>query len=130
MSTELSGRELNAEIRRVVFRREVDKTRCGICGWPLYPATEQGCTAESCSERPLPRVRFDEPAPYSESIEAAMQVEARIRELGRAEEYIWQLIKANEGSKRFPNTVEQLYPLVFATAEQRCRAALFAIEGS
>lgn len=31
-----------------------DESRCTVCGWPLYPTIEQGCTAASCSMRPRP----------------------------------------------------------------------------
>ncbi|OPX96073.1 MAG: hypothetical protein A4E60_03517 [Syntrophorhabdus sp. PtaB.Bin047] len=42
-----------------------DETRCRVCGWPLKQTIEEGCTAESCSMRPAPQRRADEPPDYS-----------------------------------------------------------------
>lgn len=33
--------------------------RCGVCGWPLAESLAEGCTEQSCSMRPAPRVRWD-----------------------------------------------------------------------
>jgi hypothetical protein len=127
-TAQLSGRDLNAEIRRVVFGREVDKNRCGVCGWPLYPTIDQGCTAESCSERPLPRVRFDEPAPYSESIEAAMQVVEKMHQ----QKLVVRLMNENGWTCSVVDA-KTGYQIAFGFAdllpEAICRAALIAIEG-
>lgn len=41
-----------------------DESRCRICGWPLKPTIEEGCTQESCSQRPAPINRADEAANY------------------------------------------------------------------
>lgn len=73
--------------------------------------------------------RYAMPA-YSQLMEFAMQVELRMRQFGFAEQYVWQLIKLTGGGARFPSRVEQLCPLVFATAEQRCRAAIATVEES
>lgn len=31
---------------------EIGAPRCKICGWPLQPTIDKGCTEESCSYRP------------------------------------------------------------------------------
>jgi hypothetical protein len=36
-----------------------EKPRCQTCGWPLEKEISLGCTAESCSMRPIVR-RFQE----------------------------------------------------------------------
>jgi hypothetical protein len=120
-----SGRELDAEVAERVFgmvwcrlnRRDKSAIlRLAKDAPNYYPAQDSDERLIESADN------------YSSDLNKAARVEDRIRELGRAEAYVWQLIKAHEGTMRFPNTVEHLYPLVFATAEQRCRAALAAIE--
>lgn len=39
----------------VILQSEpADESRCTVCGWPLYPTIEEGCTVNSCSMRPRP----------------------------------------------------------------------------
>lgn len=49
---------------------EWDRSRCGVCGWPLKERAEDGCVVrygdsgarlDDCSMRPLPERRADEP---------------------------------------------------------------------
>lgn len=35
------------------------ENRCAHCGWPLQLLTKDGCTADSCSQRPMPPKRAD-----------------------------------------------------------------------
>jgi hypothetical protein len=67
----------------------------------------------------------------TEEIEAAMQVEDRIAELGLQAQYVsaLQLIGDKSTTARVITDTGRLWRLVHATAEQRCRAALAAIEG-
>ena len=51
----------------VMRGRDFDKTRCRVCGWPLKQTVEEGCTTESCSMRPAPQRRADEPPSFSDS---------------------------------------------------------------
>lgn len=69
-----AGRELDALVSQHVMRNQWDESRCRVCGWPLATAADEGCTADSCSMRPKPERRADEPAPYSTEIAAAWQV--------------------------------------------------------
>jgi hypothetical protein len=64
---------------------------------------------------------------FSESIEAAMQVEDRIAEMGLRSEYYRALVGtvASAITDRF----FQMFDVVHATPEQRCLAALKAVEG-
>lgn len=71
--------------------------RCRICGWTLKENTFEGCTAESCSLRPAPDRRADEPAYYSSDQGAA----ARLREK-LAQKWNWMLAQGGEpGEKPF-----------------------------
>jgi hypothetical protein len=79
---ELIGRELDAAVAEKVMGHVWNEARCRACGWPLAATAEEGCTIESCSQRPYPSKRADEPAPYSESIEAAMQVAEKFIDTG------------------------------------------------
>lgn len=40
-------------------RGQWDESRCRVCGWPIRATIEEGCTIESCSQRPLPKSRAD-----------------------------------------------------------------------
>jgi hypothetical protein len=73
--------------------------------------------------------------PYSSNIEAAMQVEDRIVELGLQDEYGDALIKFMSLDLRQKFDMgrgafygEEVFELIHASAEQRCRAALAAME--
>jgi hypothetical protein len=33
--------------------------RCAVCGWPLQPTPDQGCTRGNCSQRPPPEKPYD-----------------------------------------------------------------------
>ena len=57
----------NDKLLTLVMRgRDFDKTRCRVCGWPLKQTVEEGCTTESCSMRPAPQRRADEPPDFSD----------------------------------------------------------------
>jgi hypothetical protein len=71
-----AGREMDAWIAEHVMVIVWDESRCRICAWPF---SEDGCTPESCSVRPAPTVRADEPAHYSTDIAAAWLVIEKIR---------------------------------------------------
>jgi hypothetical protein len=66
--------------------------------------------------------------PYSSSIEAAMQVEDRIAELGLKTRYVLELAKiVDSRGSRDDKIMSLWWALVHASAEQRCRAALAVI---
>ena len=62
---------------------------------------------------------------YSRDISAAYQMEERIKELGLEEKYINRLIRLLGISAPY---LDQLFILVHATPEDRCRAAVLAAE--
>jgi hypothetical protein len=62
------GREMDALLAAKVMGLLWDETRCRICGWPSFKDITAGCTKESCSLRPAPERRADEPAPWSTDI--------------------------------------------------------------
>jgi hypothetical protein len=62
---------------------------------------------------------------YSTDIAAAWRVEERIAELGLIDEYCWEIIKISSTKKGYPPT--QWYQ-IHASPEDRCRAALRAVE--
>ena len=67
--------------------------------------------------------------PYSTDISAAWQMEDRIAELGLIEEYCFQLNSiANAHLDRDYFRQPQRWQLIHATPEDRCRAALKAVE--
>ena len=95
MSVELeAGRELDARVAAKVFGAKWDEGRCRICGWPLTPHPATGCTARSCSMRPAPTKRADEPPPYSTDIREAWLAVERMRELG------WSFRYGNNGCSK------------------------------
>lgn len=51
-----------------------DEKRCRVCGWPLAASVDEGCVADNCSQRPLPKHRAGTPSPYTTDIAAAFQV--------------------------------------------------------
>lgn len=73
-------RDVDAQIHREVMGVIWDESLCRICGWPIVPEGEQGCWARSCSMRPVPDRRADEPPCYSTDIAAAWRVVKRMRE--------------------------------------------------
>lgn len=71
---------------------------------------------------------------YSTEIKAAMEVEDRIAELGKQNDYIahlWDEVGAARDGANFwtAQNFNAFWLCVHATPEQRCRAALKAIEG-
>lgn len=130
MNEQLSGRELDAVIHRDVMCQVWDESRCRACGWALAQSTADGCVAESCSQRPYPAKMADEPPRYSESIEAAMRVEDRIAWLGLIGAYVsaLKLIGDRSTSARVITDEGRMWRMAHATPEQRCLAALSALE--
>ena len=62
----------NLELRKKIAEalgHKWNESRCRICGWPLM---ENFCTVSSCSERPVPQKRADEPPPYELDHHAAL----------------------------------------------------------
>lgn len=47
----LIDRNVATKQRAIAYIRHDAKRRCEKCGWPLQDRIEDGCTAESCSER-------------------------------------------------------------------------------
>jgi ABA sandwich protein len=65
------GPLLDGLIHERVMRVKWDESRCRICGWPLKEVIRDGCTKESCSLRPAPKVRADTAPNYSTDLETA-----------------------------------------------------------
>jgi hypothetical protein len=53
-----------------------DEARCRICGWPLKQTMIEGCTADSCSQRPVP-VRRADTLVWSPSLDGEITKEVR-----------------------------------------------------
>lgn len=66
--------------------------------------------------------------PYSSSIEAAMQVEDQVAEMGLQSAYYRALLDIV--AKSVTNRLFHHFDLIHASAEQRCRAALAATEST
>jgi hypothetical protein len=75
-----------------------------------------------------PAHQIARPPRYSSDIASAMLVEAMIKERGLEAKYVWQLIKVTQGRTVFPSNINDLIPLVYATALQRCSAAKATLE--
>lgn len=116
---ELSGRSLDAAVAEKVMQRKVS-----------WSAAIYGDWMDRSSGRDDVHV-----ARYSSSVEAAMQVEDRIAERGLQNDYIahlWSVVGATRNGINFwtADNFKAFWLCVHATAEQRCRAALAAIESS
>jgi len=143
-------RELAAEVYRNVFGYEVS-------WWSLYPiekalgdhreAHRLGTFGMECL---LPDDKGDMPTlemlvdgfwlpvpPIESDISAAYQMEERIKELGLHRKYIHYLTKILHGYEGMSETIvrlgrgidtEILFDMVHATPEDRCLAALAAVE--
>ncbi len=70
----MTHRELNTLIAEKVLLQVWPEHRCRVCGWTLGSEEALGCTAESCSMRPRPERRADEPALFSTNIADAWQI--------------------------------------------------------
>lgn len=81
------NRELNQKVR-VILHGPFPSDRCGVFGWPLAPAIQDGCTADSCSMRPVPARRADEPADYSGDNGLAL---AALMEFADKHGLVWRL---------------------------------------
>lgn len=73
-------RKIDALVAEKVMGNVFPADRCRICGWTLKESIVEGCTAESCSLRPAPTRRADEPAYYSSDPEAARRVREKLYE--------------------------------------------------
>lgn len=56
--------KLNALVAEHVLAWKWDNSRCRICGWPFDRLGAPGCSPESCSMRPAPKIRADSPPDY------------------------------------------------------------------
>lgn len=74
-----AGRELDQLVSDTIFG-PWDESRCRVCGWKIVPDGVRGCWKDSCSLRPPPSRRADEPLPFSTDIAAAWEV---VEKLGR-----------------------------------------------
>ena len=98
-----------------------DPARCNVCGWPL----EDGiCEPGNCAERPVPKIKYNDPAPYSKEPYLASLLEDEIEKRGLQDVYIDALMRIVE----YPAIGEQYWLLLRATPEQRARAFLAAVE--
>lgn len=139
----LSGRELAAAVAGRVMGWSLcwlDRFYGAEGDWSQRPVSSKA----ECKFTPIAYWRepngraINEAAEWlpSESIEAAMQVEDRIAELGLHSEYLRALADVAVFADATWNAAEiyeahlpwGLWPLVHATAEQRCHAALAATD--
>ena len=138
MSKELTGRELELEVAKRVFG-----FRWFHCESEHGPERNQILSEDQvetwrsldwqCVEIEGPKedqFNDDTAAPkFIRSIEAAMRVQDRIAELGLQTRYVLELGKIVDPRESRDEKVALLWwALVHASAEQRCRAALAAIE--
>jgi hypothetical protein len=121
---ELSGRELDAAVaERVMGYRNHNPELINLT--PTHMAWHTAISPTTGNREIVPC--------YSSSIEAAMQVEDRIAELGLQNDYvahIWSVVGATRNGVNFwtADNFKAFWLCIHATAEQRCRAALAAIE--
>ena len=59
-----AGAEIDAAVH-AALGHAWPESRCGVCGWAIEPEGSAGCTTTSCSLRPPPSRRADEPPCYS-----------------------------------------------------------------
>ena len=118
----LSGRELDAAVAgRVMELKEVQ-----FVGERLqYHVPEHGVAYGGRWTAVVPY--------YSESIEAAMKVEDQVGEMGKRNDYIahlWDEVGAERNDAKFwtAQNFNAFWLCVHATPEQRCRAALKAVD--
>lgn len=112
----LEGRELDAAIAEFMetpFRKPTHGTccTCQVCGWDY-----DNCQCD-----------------YSADIAAAWEVEEHIKELGLTTRYGYclnRIINDEHDRARLAgeDTYTERWQLIHATAEQRCRAALLAVQ--
>jgi hypothetical protein len=115
-----------------------------VMGWPVFtqPDNPEG-NDEWYASLPFPCLILHSSGGYwlqrgwldmvdfrpSESIEAAMQVENRIAELGLQTRYVLELAKiVDPRSNRNDAVMSLWWALVHATSEQRCRSAYAAVK--
>lgn len=127
MAEKLSGRELSEAVATKVFGE-------------AKPPLSEICAFDVTHAEPSARGNWQhihvydhgdvcewEVFPYAEDIEAAMQVEDRIAELGYQSEYYRALVDVVFTSIK--DRLAQQFDIVHASAEQRCLAALSCIDG-
>ena len=126
MTKELTGRSLDAEIAIRFFRFEWWRSSVSG-GRALFAggARPAWFTERATGDEPL-CTDWDVIPRYSESIEAAFQLEDRIAELGLQRQYYRALV--NVVATSISDRLFQWFDLVHATAEQRCRAAIAAAQ--
>lgn len=112
-----TGRDLDAEVAERVM------------GWARQPDYNYWMTFLAGSFQLRALIATWKP---SESVDTAMQVEDRIAELGKQGDYIaalWDVMGADRGVNFWTaSNIEAFWLCVHATAEQRCRAALSAVD--
>lgn len=69
-----AGPALDKLIHDKVMKAKFPEDHCPVCGWTLADTPEQGCTKNSCSLRPVPRRRADDPPLYSTRLDAAFLI--------------------------------------------------------
>lgn len=132
IDTMTAGQALDTLIHELVMGKVWDVLRCRICGWSLYKTTVKGCTADSCGQRPPPRVRADEPPSYSTDIQTAWTVVEKlgrhvvvtVEQCGRRERGDWgyRCGIANAGN------TQMIYEYAGTAPLAVCRAALKVME--
>ncbi len=102
----------NLNLRKAVHAalgRKWDEWRCRICGWQLKESIEDGCTVESCSLRPAPEKRADEPPPYELKHHLALDA---LMEFCEKNGYHWEISLMR--NKRYNCTIWKLDPGQYA----------------
>ncbi len=89
-----AGRELDSLIQEKVMGAYFPEDRCRVCGWKLATDIEGGCTKESCSLRPAPSRRADDPPHYSTRLDAAFIV---IKHIQREHGFRFDLLGHEKG---------------------------------
>ncbi len=70
-----AGREMDRLVAETMGWT-LDERRCPVCGWWLKERCEDGCVVGDCSQRPPPKIRYDERyAHYSTDIAAGWEVD-------------------------------------------------------
>jgi hypothetical protein len=105
-----------------------DKSKCGVCGWPLVKEGEQGCWPSNCSMRPMPTARADAVCfDYCTDLNAvAMAEKYAIHKAGK--DTYWNALQEQfdwprDGGTDFVDEFE----MVIASARQRAEAVLMAL---
>lgn len=106
-----------------------------VMGWELMPPIPQpddGCADIYYRDGDWSLVALEDMSAFSTDANCVREVEAEIRQQGLAGKYVACLVRKVDPNNRSVYTPESeldLFPLIHATPEQRCRAAYKAVMG-